>query len=94
MKLTCKATDFFSDWIQHGVQTEFPPRVSQSHVNRTFVMHKALVRWDGPKHYTYDTYSARLLSFRKWPQDKKPTHESLSFVGFFCIGRNYVLITN
>ena len=51
-----------------------------------YIMHRALVRWDGPRDPAFNTYSAGLRSFDKaWPRDSKPTAETLCAAGFFLL---------
>ena len=57
-------------------------------------MHRTLVRWDGPRHPAFNTYSARLRSFDKaWLHDSKPTAETLRAAGLFYIGTDLVITT-
>ncbi len=51
-----------------------------------YIIHRALVRWDRPRHPAFNTYSAGLRSFDKaWPRDSKPTAETLSAAWLFLL---------
>jgi hypothetical protein len=56
-----------------------------------YIMHRALVRWDGLRHTSFNLYSARLLSFDNWTKHMKPTPKALSAAGFFHV--SYVYLT-
>ena len=47
--------------------------------------YRMLVRWDGPRHRAFSTYSARLRSFETWPHQNQSA-EAFSAAGFFYTG--------
>ena len=84
---------------QFGIQTELRPlkstpirrdglnRVLQEH----YIVHRALTRWEGPRHASFATFRARLSFISTWPREGKPSFEALSAAGFFYVG-NYLII--
>ena len=51
--------------------------------------YRALIRWDGPQHPAFNTYSARLKSCEKaWPHHNA---EAFSAVGLFYTGTDLVI---
>ena len=55
-------------------------------------MHRALIRWEGPRHSSFITFSTRLLFFNfTWPSEGKTLHEALRAVGFLYVG-NYLIV--
>ena len=70
------------------------PETLERAVTDHYIMHRALVRWDGRRHPAFNTYSARLRSFDKaLPHDSKRTAEALSAAWFFYIGADLVITT-
>ena len=56
-------------------------------------MHRALIRWEGPRYSSFITFSPRLLSCDFiWSREGKSSPEVLSAAGFFYVG-NYLIIS-
>ena len=93
--MTCKHSEFFQ--IAPGMEYRLNSRPERSvtirpeTLNRMqdehYIMLRAFLRWDGQRHKSFSTYSARLLLFNVWPKVSKPAPETLNAAGFFHLGR-------
>jgi hypothetical protein len=70
--------------------------IGQKDMNRvlqTYIMHRALIRWEGPRHSSFITLSAWLISLDfTWPREGKPSPEELRAAGFFYVDK-YLIIS-
>ena len=73
-----------------GTPVSVRPETLERALHDHYIMHRALVRWDGPRHPALNTYGARLRCFDKSWQHDKPTAEVLS-AAWFYIGTDLVI---
>jgi hypothetical protein len=71
--------------------------ISPEDLNRALqehcIMHRSLIRWEGPRHAYFTTFSARLFSFDStWSRVGRPTTVALIAAGFFYVGKYLQLL--
>ena len=64
---------------------DIPPEPLIHTLPEHYVMSKAITRWSGPKHITYDTCEPRIPSYFNWPHGMNPAPESQ------CVLRDYFI---
>jgi hypothetical protein len=67
---------------QQSVDIGPEPTPTSKPLDERSVMKRTINLWIPPRHPIYNSFAARLQSFKNWPQDRHPTAEALSEAGF------------